>query len=271
MNASRLHLSEQVKRRHRRWRVEDFAHDIRRGKRRGEIDIREIKIVGFCVVSRGRYGPLTRGAHCHECNQVADMDHSRRIVERVVVHNQARMRGDLENFDRLAERNVLLDGDDVGARHHDSFDSGLPEPEDVLEHRGFFGRKVGLRLFRSQDELKVRARRSRTPTEQHALEAREQALTLFSLRGHHYRKCVALGRFGAWSRVSHLWSWASRSPSPFYALRAVRARLLAPRFAAGLACWRLAGTREWYGSGIANCRKTARSACSISRASPSLS
>src|SRR6266568_3832028 len=180
------------------------------------------------------------------------------------------MRGDLENFDKFAERNVLLDGDDIGARHHDSFDSGLPEPEDVLEHCGFFGGKVGLRVFRSQDELKVRARR-RPPTEQHTLEAREPAFTLFPVRRHHDWKCVTLGRFGAWSRVSHLWSWASRSQSPFYALRAVRARLLAPCFAAGLACSSLAGVREWYGSGIANCRKTARSACSISRASSSLS
>src|SRR6266571_5046499 len=137
------------------------------------------------------------------------------------------MRGDLEKFDKFAERNVLLDGDDIGARHHDSFDSGLAEPEDVLEHCGFFGGKVGLRLFRSQDEFKVRARRSRPPTEQHALEAPEPAFTLFPARRHHDRKCgaLALGRFGAGSRVSHLWSWASRSQSPFYALRAVRARL----------------------------------------------
>jgi hypothetical protein len=132
------------------------------------------------------------------------------------------MRGDLKNFDKLAERNVLLDGDDVGARHHDSFDSGFPEPEDVLEHCGFFGGKVGLRLFRSQDELKVRARRSRPPTEQHALEAREPAFTVFAVRRHHDPKCVTLGRFGAWSRVSHLWS------SVFLGLQIAIAILRAP-------------------------------------------
>ena len=38
-------------------------------------------------------------------------------------------------------RNVLLHGDDVGARHHDAFDPAFAQAEDILEHRGFGGEK----------------------------------------------------------------------------------------------------------------------------------
>ena len=60
------------------------------------------------------------------------MDHAGRIVERVIIDDEPRMAGYLENPDEFAERNVLLHGDDVGALYHDAFDSRFTEPEDVL-------------------------------------------------------------------------------------------------------------------------------------------
>ena len=83
-----------------------------------------------------------RCARRHKRDQVSDVDHPRRVIEGIVVDHEARMRRHFEYFDELAKRNVLLDRDDIGARYHDSFNSGFPQSENVLEHRRFFGRKI---------------------------------------------------------------------------------------------------------------------------------
>ena len=55
------------------------------------------------------------------------MNHADRVVERVVIDDEPRMAGILEHLQELAERNVLLHGDDVGARHHDVLDPPLAQ------------------------------------------------------------------------------------------------------------------------------------------------
>ena len=116
-----------------------------------------------------------RRARGHERDQVADVDHAGRIVERVVVDDEPRMAGALEHFDQFAERDVLLHGDDVGARHHDALDPAFAQAEDILQHGGFFGRKARLRLLGGEHEFEIGARRRCLPAEQDAHDAREPA------------------------------------------------------------------------------------------------
>ena len=71
------------------------------------------------------------------------MNHPGGVVERVVKDDEPRMTAAGEDVDERFERNVLLHGDDVGARHHDALDPAFAQREDVLEHRGFFGREAG--------------------------------------------------------------------------------------------------------------------------------
>ena len=71
------------------------------------------------------------------------MHHAGRVIERLVVDDEARMRGGLEHLDELAERDVLLHRDDVGARHHDVLDPPLAQAQDVFEHRALVGREAG--------------------------------------------------------------------------------------------------------------------------------
>ena len=143
-------------------------------------------------------GGLLRRARGHERDQIADMDHAGRIVERVVIDHEPRMSGDLEHLDQIAERDVLLHGDDIGARHHDALDPGFAQAEDILQHRGFFGRKARLRLLLGgEHKFKIGARRGGLPAEQDAHDAREPAFRLFAWFRHHHRQpaVLVLGRF----------------------------------------------------------------------------
>src|SRR6516225_3227179 len=49
------------------------------------------------------------------------------IMKGVVVDHEARMGGVLEHLQQVAQRNVLLHGDDVGSRHHDIVDPALAQ------------------------------------------------------------------------------------------------------------------------------------------------
>ena len=192
MNARRLHLGEQIERRHRRRRVEDFANDLGRRQRHRKIDIREIEIGRLRLLRAGRHAGSVRGARRHERDQIADMDHAGRIVERVVVDHEPRMPGALEHFDQFAERDVLLHGDDVGARHHDALDPGFAQPEDILEHGRFFGRKARLRLLGGENEFEIGAGRGRLPAEQDAHDARQPAFRLARRLRHDHRQTAML-------------------------------------------------------------------------------
>ena len=102
-------------------------------------------------------------------------DHADRIVERVVVDDEARVAGALEHLDQLAERNVLLHRDDVGARHHHVVHPAPAQREDVGEHHAFLRREAALEGAALQHGLQVGAGRARLPVEQRAEVAREPA------------------------------------------------------------------------------------------------
>ena len=70
-------------------------------------------------------------------HQVADMDHAARIVERLAIDRQARMLGLAEHAHQLVDGDAVVDGNDVGARHHDVLDRELAEAEDAAEHAAF--------------------------------------------------------------------------------------------------------------------------------------
>jgi len=48
-------------------------------------------------------GGLQRRVRCHERQQVADMDHAARVVERVVIDDEPRMRGAFEKLDQFTQ------------------------------------------------------------------------------------------------------------------------------------------------------------------------
>ena len=85
------------------------------------------------------------------------------------------MAGALEYPHQFAERDVLLHGDDVGARHHHALDPAFAKAENVFQHRGFFGRKAGLRLIGGQYLLEIGAGCRGFPAEQDAHDARQPA------------------------------------------------------------------------------------------------
>ena len=135
MDAGRLHLGEQVdagidggtNRMVRTILVADSGID--------EVDGGKVEAGrGAARCAAEKASGMDRGLRHHEGDHVADMDHPDRIIEGVVVDHEARMGGVLEHLQEIAERNVLLHGDDVGPRHHDVVDPALAQAQDVLEH-----------------------------------------------------------------------------------------------------------------------------------------
>jgi hypothetical protein len=115
-----------------------------------------------------------------------DVHHADRIVERVVVDDQPRMAGALEHADQLAELDVLLHVDDVGARNHDVADAALAQTEDVLEHPALFRREAGFAGRHGiEDVLEVGADRVRSPAEHRAQHAGEPAAAFRARRDRH--------------------------------------------------------------------------------------
>ena len=171
------------------------------------------------------------------------------------------MAGDLEHFDEIAERDVLLHGDDIGARHHDALDPGFPQAENIFQHGGFFGRESRLRLLGGQDEFEIGARRCRLPAEQDAHDARQPAFRLLARFGHHHRQpaMLVVGRFGAVWGLSHGGISASAHRVGFQDLSG----RLGVTFRGAVSSVVLGR----YGSGIASRRRIWRSVRSISSAS----
>ena len=107
------------------------------------------------------------------------MHHADRIVERVVVDDEPRMPGLLEHLHQLAERDVLLHGDDVAARHHDVLDPAPAQRQDVLDHGALFRRDAGLAGAGGlEHHLDVGAGRAVLPAEQRARQPRKEAVAL---------------------------------------------------------------------------------------------
>lgn len=74
--------------------------------------------------------------------EVADMDHAARIVERLVEDRQARMPGGAEMRQQLVERGFGGDGDDIGTRNHDIIDATLAQAQHIAEHRALLRREI---------------------------------------------------------------------------------------------------------------------------------
>src|SRR5579872_5856669 len=112
---------------------------------------------------------------------------------------------DFENFDELAKADVLLDGNDIGAWHHYSFDPRFAQAENVLKHRGFFRRETRLPRLSSQNEFKVGPRRRRSPTKERTRHARKPIFRLFGRRRRHdgERMPLAVAWFCAGWRLRH--------------------------------------------------------------------
>ena len=71
-----------------------------------------------------------------------------RVVERLLVHRQARMLGAPEAIDHLRPRRRRFDPDDVHPRHHDLVHLGLREGEDSVNQLLLGGETVAyLRRF----------------------------------------------------------------------------------------------------------------------------
>ena len=55
------------------------------------------------------------------------MHHAGGVVERVIIDNEPRMTGVFEHLHQVAERDIPLHGDDVGARQHDILNAALTQ------------------------------------------------------------------------------------------------------------------------------------------------
>ena len=106
------------------------------------------------------------------------MNHAPRVVERLLVHRQARVAGGAKTIEHLPERRIERQGDDVRARHHHVLDPNLVKLENVLEDGALLRREL---LDRALVErvLDIVARRGRRQAEQRA-HALEQARMLFA-------------------------------------------------------------------------------------------
>jgi hypothetical protein len=105
--------------------------------------------------------------------------HAYRIIERIVVGNEPRVTGAFEHAYKFSKLDILLNGDDVGARNHDVSDTPLAQTQDVPEHPAFFGREAGFaRAHGIEDILEVSAGSMRLPAEQCAHRAHEPILLL---------------------------------------------------------------------------------------------
>lgn len=87
--------------------------------------------------------PAGLGPGGDEVEEVPDVDHPARVVERLAIDRQARMPGGAEQRQQVAERRIRRDRDDVGARHHDVGDAALAQAQHVREHRPLLRGQVG--------------------------------------------------------------------------------------------------------------------------------
>ncbi|MNY21431.1 hypothetical protein D3C86_1549780 [compost metagenome] len=69
------------------------------------------------------------------------MDHTLRVIQRLIVDRHPGTSGFLEEDQRVADRHVLVETIDIDPRDHDIFDPDLTETEDIVQHRPFFRRK----------------------------------------------------------------------------------------------------------------------------------
>jgi hypothetical protein len=177
MNAARLHAREQIHRTHGRRHEQNLTRDLGRGQRCGEIDRLEIEVCWQRLLALGVLLRVDRGARRHERDEVADVHHADGVIERIVVDDETRMAGTLEDAHKFTDRNVLLHIDDVGTRHHHVANPNFAQTQDVLEHAALFRREARLaRRHFLEHVLEVRADRAVAPSEQRTKRAPDPAL-----------------------------------------------------------------------------------------------
>jgi hypothetical protein len=141
-------------------------------------------------------------ARRHEADQVADVHHADGLVERVVVDDEAGMGRVLEHLDELAERNVLLNRDDIGPRHHEVVEPALAQAQNVLEHPAFVGREAGVGgAAVLEQHLEVGADRGRAPAKHRARHAGQPRLARIRRRSVGAWHGVARSRIHCHARV----------------------------------------------------------------------
>ncbi len=98
-------------------------------------------------------------------DEIADMNHAARIVERLAMHRQARVSGRSECPQHLDEAAVKRDGDDIGPRNHHVPDLHFVQCEHIFQHRALLRRNVDFRRGISERVLNVVANRGAAETE----------------------------------------------------------------------------------------------------------
>jgi len=109
MGAAPTHLGEQIER----------AHRLRHVKRLAD--------------QAGDAGGV-RGAARQDVEHVLDVDHADDRIELVAIDRQAAVAGFLEQLHQVGEAGLLVDGDDVRARHADIAAIALAEMKQVAQH-----------------------------------------------------------------------------------------------------------------------------------------
>ena len=190
---------------------------LRFGKRHREVDGLQIEPGRERLLALAFSAAPCCARRDHVVEEVADVDHAARIVERVVVDGQARMAGALEHLEQFAERDVLLDRDDVGARHHDVVDPGPRRPRMFLSIARSWARSRLRRAHRFQDvcrsarvEFGFQLNRARTtrasqPSLARALAAapaREDSCVGTPVDRRDLNQCDLARRYRAWRSVS---------------------------------------------------------------------
>ena len=138
----RLHLEQEIEHRHRVRHVKELPRDIHGAHGALEVDFAEIES------SRSARFRLRRDPR----HQIADVDHAARIVERFVIERQARMLRLAEHAHQLVNGHIIVDRDDVGARHHHVLDGKLAEAEDAAQHAALL-RAQGIALAAGKSVL----------------------------------------------------------------------------------------------------------------------
>ena len=205
VNARSLHLRQQIDRPHRRRNIKQLADDVGLEQRQGQVDVAQIE-PGRRRLLAPRLGDVRLACACrHERQEIADVHDPFRIVEGLVVDDEARMRRAFEQAHQLADLDIALDRDDVGAMHHDVGDAPFVQVENIAQHGALDRGKsdiVGRRGI--EHDLQVVAHRSGLPAEQAADDPQQPAFrrgpTGLALR-HHGRQVariarIVVGRFG---------------------------------------------------------------------------
>ena len=159
---------------------------------------------GLGRIGRGSHGDTridrVRGRFLREpAKQILHMDHAARIIQGLAEERDARNAGLAECAQQLRQAVALLEGDNVGAGHHDVIDPRAAEAQQPAQHLPLFIRKCGDRVcvdFAFEVGLEHLAQAGRAQSDA-AEEGIEQALRAAGelLAAARRARCRRFGRF----------------------------------------------------------------------------